>query len=49
MGSQIFDLFDAVLGLSLKSEQLGYGHIAARAFLMYLALIVIVRSAKSAS
>jgi uncharacterized membrane protein YcaP (DUF421 family) len=46
MGSQISDFFDAVLGLSLKSEQLGYGHMAARAFLMYLALIVIVRSAK---
>jgi uncharacterized membrane protein YcaP (DUF421 family) len=38
--------FDTVLGLSLKSEQLGFGHMAARAFIMYLALIVILRSGK---
>jgi uncharacterized membrane protein YcaP (DUF421 family) len=42
----MLDLLDQVLGLSLKSEQLGFGHMAARAFVMYLALIVIVRSAK---
>jgi len=40
------DLFDQALGLSLKSEQLGFGHMAARALLMYLALIVLVRVAK---
>ncbi len=42
----ISSAIDAVLGLSLKSEQLGYGHMAARALLMYLLLVVIVRSAK---
>jgi uncharacterized membrane protein YcaP (DUF421 family) len=46
MGSQLLELFDRILGLSVKSEQLGYGHMAARACLMYLALIIIVRSAK---
>jgi uncharacterized membrane protein YcaP (DUF421 family) len=40
------DLFDQALGLSLKSEQLGFGHMAARAVLLYLALIVLVRVAK---
>jgi uncharacterized membrane protein YcaP (DUF421 family) len=35
-----------VLGLSLKSEQLSYGHMAARALVMYLLLVVIIRSAK---
>jgi len=42
----MFEIADSVLGLSLKSEQLGYGHMAARALLMYLLLVVIVRSAK---
>jgi uncharacterized membrane protein YcaP (DUF421 family) len=42
----MFEIADSVLGLTLKSEQLGYGHMAARALLMYLLLIVIVRSAK---
>src|SRR5215207_5987750 len=42
----MLEIADSVLGLSLKSEQLGYGHMAARALLMYLLLIVIVRSAK---
>jgi uncharacterized membrane protein YcaP (DUF421 family) len=37
---------DAILGLSLKSEQLGFGHMAARAVLMYVILIWLVRSAK---
>jgi uncharacterized membrane protein YcaP (DUF421 family) len=37
---------DTVLGLSLKSEQLGFGHMAARAVLMYVILIWLVRSAK---
>jgi uncharacterized membrane protein YcaP (DUF421 family) len=43
---QIIHAADAVLGLSLKSEELGFGHMAARAFLMYLILIWVVRSAK---
>jgi uncharacterized membrane protein YcaP (DUF421 family) len=38
--------FDEILGLSLKSEQLGFGHMAARAALMYIALIALVRFAK---
>src|SRR4051794_23038342 len=42
----MFDILDQALGLSLKSEQLGFGHMAARAALMYLALIVLVRFAK---
>jgi uncharacterized membrane protein YcaP (DUF421 family) len=42
----VWESFDEILGLSLKSEQLGYGHMAARAFVMYLLLVVIVRSAK---
>jgi uncharacterized membrane protein YcaP (DUF421 family) len=37
---------DLILGLSLKSEQLGFGHMAARALLMYVILIWVVRSAK---
>src|SRR5215204_6666095 len=40
------EIADSILGLSLKSEQLGYGHMAARALLMYLLLVIIVRSAK---
>lgn len=40
------EIADKILGLSLKSEQLGYGHMAARAALMYLLLIMVVRSAK---
>jgi uncharacterized membrane protein YcaP (DUF421 family) len=42
----VLEFFDELLGLSLKSEQLGYGHMAARAFVMYLLLVIIVRSAK---
>lgn len=37
---------DDVMGLSLKSEQLGFGHMAARAALMYVILIVLVRMSK---
>jgi uncharacterized membrane protein YcaP (DUF421 family) len=37
---------DQVLGLSLKSEQLGFGHMAARALLMYVLLLIIVRAGK---
>jgi len=40
------EFFETIFGLSLKSEQLGYGHMAARATLMYILLIIIVRSAK---
>ena len=42
----MLETLDQLLGLSLKSEQLGFGQMAARAFLMYLALIFIVRSGK---
>jgi uncharacterized membrane protein YcaP (DUF421 family) len=42
----ITEIADKILGLSLKSEQLGYGHMAARAALMYLLLIIVVRNAK---
>src|SRR4051794_15630402 len=42
----ISDGAETVLGLSLKSEQLGYGHMAARALLMYLIMIAVVRAAK---
>src|SRR3981081_2579989 len=42
----MLDFLDQALGLSLKSEQLGFGHMAARAVLMYIALIVLVRVAK---
>jgi uncharacterized membrane protein YcaP (DUF421 family) len=42
----MLSVFDTILGLSLKSEQLGFGHMAARALIMYLALIVILRSGK---
>jgi len=42
----MLDLIDQVMGLSLKSEQLGFGHMAARAVVMYVALIFVVRSAK---
>jgi len=42
----MLDVLDQALGLSLKSEQLGFGHMAARAVLMYVALIVLVRFAK---
>ncbi|HTM55244.1 MAG TPA: YetF domain-containing protein [Pirellulales bacterium] len=42
----MFELIDEIMGLSLKSENLGFGHMAARAFVMYLALIVVVRMAK---
>jgi uncharacterized membrane protein YcaP (DUF421 family) len=37
---------EAVLGLSLKAEDLGYCHMAARALLMYLILIGVIRGAK---
>jgi uncharacterized membrane protein YcaP (DUF421 family) len=37
---------NSILGLSLNAEDLGFGHMAARAFLMYLILIWLIRSAK---
>jgi uncharacterized membrane protein YcaP (DUF421 family) len=42
----MYNILDQILGLSLKSEQLGFGHMAARAFLMYIVLIAIVRAGK---
>src|SRR5215216_138749 len=42
----MIEKLDEVLGLSLKSEQLGFGHLGARAALMYIALIFLVRFAK---
>jgi hypothetical protein len=45
----MLNTIDGVLGLSLKSEQLGFSHMAARAALMDVALIVLVRVAKSVS
>src|SRR5437868_14317137 len=42
----MLDLIDRVMGLSVKAEDLGFGHMAARAIMMYLALIVLVRAAK---
>jgi uncharacterized membrane protein YcaP (DUF421 family) len=44
--SQIYRWGDAVLGLSVKAENLGFGHMAARACLMYVLLIWLIRSAK---
>src|SRR5215210_7158305 len=42
----MIEAIDRLLGLSLKSEELGFGHMAARAALMYVALIALVRFAK---
>jgi uncharacterized membrane protein YcaP (DUF421 family) len=42
----MLETFDEMLGLSLKSEQLGFGQMAARAAVMYVALIFLVRLAK---
>jgi len=44
--NQIYRWSDAVLGLSVKAEDLGFGHMAARASLMYILLICLIRSAK---
>jgi uncharacterized membrane protein YcaP (DUF421 family) len=44
--ADVLEKLDEILGLSLKSEQLGFGHMAARAALMYIALIALVRFAK---
>jgi uncharacterized membrane protein YcaP (DUF421 family) len=37
---------DQILGLSLRAQDLGFGQMAARAALIYVALLVIVRSGK---
>jgi uncharacterized membrane protein YcaP (DUF421 family) len=42
----MIEKFDELLGLSLRSEQLGFSHMAARAAVMYIALIALVRFAK---
>lgn len=42
----MYDLLEQELGLSLKSEQLGFAHMGARAFLMYILLIAIIRAGK---
>ncbi len=39
-------LGETVLGLSVHAEQLGFGQMVARAVLMYLIMIALVRSAK---
>ena len=41
-----YDILDSVLGLSLKAEQLGFGHMAVRAALTYVFLIALVRAGK---
>jgi hypothetical protein len=42
----VTEFLDNVFGFSLKFEQLGYGHMAARAALIYRLLILVLRSAK---
>jgi uncharacterized membrane protein YcaP (DUF421 family) len=37
---------DRWLGLSARASELGYGQMAARAFVMYVALLIVVRSGK---
>jgi uncharacterized membrane protein YcaP (DUF421 family) len=44
--TQIGTWMDAVMGLSLQPLQIGFGHMAVRAFLMYVLLIVLVRFGK---
>jgi uncharacterized membrane protein YcaP (DUF421 family) len=41
-----YRLLDSVLGLSLRAQQLGFGHMAVRAALTYVILIVLVRLGK---
>src|SRR4051794_22057478 len=41
-----YEAFDAALGLSLKSERLGFGQMALRSAVMYVALLAIVRLGK---
>jgi uncharacterized membrane protein YcaP (DUF421 family) len=42
----LYEWLDKILGLSLKSEQLGFEHMASRAVVMYVLLLFIVRAAK---
>lgn len=42
----IVQFIDRLMGLSLRSQQLGFGQIALRAALMYLLLLAIVRAGK---
>jgi uncharacterized membrane protein YcaP (DUF421 family) len=44
--SAIAEAGETLLGLSLTSEDLGFGHMAARALLTYLILICLIRIAK---
>lgn len=46
MMHDLYTWLDWTLGLSLKSHEIGFGQAAARAAVMYLALIVILRSGK---
>lgn len=46
MFQDAYRLLDGVLGLSLKAEQLDFGHMAARAALTYVILITLVRLGK---
>jgi uncharacterized membrane protein YcaP (DUF421 family) len=43
---QIGDIADSIFGLSMKSEQLGFGQMGARALLVYVVLLAIVRAGK---
>jgi len=43
---RVYGWMDLVLGLSLKSEALGFSQMTARAVVMYVVLIVLVRSGK---
>jgi uncharacterized membrane protein YcaP (DUF421 family) len=45
----LYEWTDKILGLSSKSEQLGFEQMAARALLMYVLLLVIVRMGKKRS
>src|SRR5215218_5610069 len=45
-GQAVIEFVETIMGLSLKSEELGFGHMAARAVVMYVALVLVVRSAK---
>lgn len=42
----LYGLTDRLFGLSAKAQELGFGQMAARAFVMYVALLIVVRSGK---
>jgi len=46
LAETIHDWMDSWLGLSSRAQELGLGQMAARAFIIYVALLVIVRSGK---